>query len=187
MPKLNFNPKWLMLLGVAGASVGLLVTPEHKTFFLIVLAFGGLFLFLNISMWIRNLMNPPPVPDSAVRLLLKRCAEETDPDEWAIVEFTPQVSLEEARRIVGNDAYTQEHRYKSFMFKFDMAAPSRPGIAIYYSSQKGIAVARVGTVKSLVQKHGTWKLDTWYCLLGAIKKQNMNAFSLDGSHTVPFQ
>ncbi len=184
--KMRFNPTWFVLVGVAVSMAGFVYAPEHRSMFLIVICMGGVFLSLNVAMWFRNLKNPPPLPNQAVRLLLKRCMDGEDPDEWAIVEFTPGVSLREARREVGNDSYTQENRVQSFMTKFNMLAGTRPSSAIFYSANRGVAVAKVGPVKEIVKIHGAWKLDTWYCLVGALRQKQMDVESLDGSQTIPF-
>lgn len=185
MFKIRFNPTWLMVTGFVASAVGIAVAPGHRSFFILIMAIIGVFLFLNVVMWLKNLLDPPPVPDSAVRLLLKRCKEGQDPDEWAIAEFTPRVSLKEARSRVGSDTYSQEDRVKSFMMKFNMLAASRPATAIFYSTNKGVAVAKVGPVNALLKKHGEWKLNTWNCLVGALRMKGMTVASLDGPQGLP--
>lgn len=182
--KIRFNSIWIVLVGVIVSVTGLVFAPQHRSLFMIVLVMGGVILSLNMLMWFRNLMNPPPVPNQAVRLLLKRCMDGQDLNEWFIAEFAPAVSLEEARFNVGNDNYSQEDRVNSFMMKFKMLASSRPETAIFYSINRGVVVAKVGSVRSLIKKYGMWKLDTWYCLVGALSQKNLEADSLDGSQTV---
>ncbi len=185
MLKMQLNPSWFVFLAIIACVAGIVFAPQFKSMFMIVIVMGCVFLGLSVAMWLGNMIKPPPVPNQAVRLLLKRCAESEAPDEWTIAEFAPRVSLEIARRKVGSRTYCQEDRVNSFMMKFNMLAAARPSTVVFYSANKGVAVAKVGPVKALVEKHGVWKLDTWYCLTGALKREQMDVESLDGPQIVP--
>lgn len=135
---------------------------------------------IQAEIWLRNLINPPPVPNTAVRQLLDRCARQGEIEEWILIEFHAKVSLEEARKNVGSPTYSNRERLQAFMFKFQACVPSRPDVAIFFSSEKGYLMGRVRYIEALEQKFGRWSLDTWYSMIGAMLTMGMQVCCLDG-------
>lgn len=140
----------------------------------------GALIALRLAFWLLANIRRSPVPNSAVKELLARCENAGPDQEWVLVEFRPNLSLEEARLRAGSASYSKEDRLRGFMTKFQFAAPSRPDIAVFHSSEKGYLLGRVAYINTLERKYGRWMLNTWYSLMGAMTRTGMTECSLDG-------
>jgi hypothetical protein len=173
MFRVRRDPIWLWLILLIVAIGGLIAYPEERTFFMYCLAAIAVFLLVRFGFEVFKRIIGTPVPDSAVRELLERCAGEGRYEEWAMVKFRPKVSLKEVRRRIGSPSYSEENRLEGFMTKFHFAAPSRPDVGIFYSPNKGFLLGRSAVINALEQRYGRWMLDTWYTLTGALRKHDM--------------
>lgn len=180
---LRLNPLFVLLPALTLLLIAFFVSPNYRTLLLVPLCLCLIAFLPEVILRIADVVGPKEVPNAAVRLLLRQCIDGKEPEEWAIVRFTPGISLNEVQQRLNNAAYTEEDRIAGFMRKFDAVAPQRETVAVFYSSTKGIAVGKVGPIKTLVTMFGRWKLEPWRCLVGALRTKGMEVQSLDGSQT----
>lgn len=180
MIRVRRNPLWLVLILSPFAAWLWFAYPAERTWLGICLIGLSIMVVIQVGFWLLNVINPPPVPSTAVRQLLDCCARQGEDEEWILVEFRPRVSLEEARQRAGSPTYSKQDRLHGFMTKFQWSAPSRPDVALFFSPEKGYLMGRVRYINALEQNYGRWTLDTWYSMTGAMVRMGMQPCCLDG-------
>jgi len=136
---------------------------------------------LFVALWFIKKLKPSPVPDRAVRQILD--GSRTAGQEWVLARFQPRVSVAEASLNVGR-AISEEERLQGFMFKLNAVSQAAPHVAIFYSSDKGFVSGRRRAIGLMLQQHGRWTLNTWWPLVGALRRAGYDVHSLDGPQYV---
>lgn len=175
MPKFHKGP--LLVVIPLGALLSLLRTD---LWLVCMVGFGVVSLLGAVAMRLLKRYSPAPVPDSAVRQLLESLASDA---EWISIRFAPGVSLHVAAVRVGH-AITESERLMSFNTKLAFTAQAMPHVAIFYSGDKGFVAARRLVIEEMVRRYGRWTLDTWFALVGALRKNGYGVHSLDGAQFV---
>lgn len=178
MIRINRDPIWLL---AAACAIGLVVDPAHSGLYLAGL---GFMVSLRMLSWFIKRLRGSPIPDKAVRELLDRCTKEDHNEEWVLVKFRPGVSLEEARYKAGSEGYSEKERLMGFMTKLNVVSRAAPNVAIFYSADKGFLCGRRAVIAAMLDKYGRWILDTWFTLVGALRKKGYEVHSLDGPQFV---
>jgi len=143
----------------------------------LILLLGGWWLMLRI-------LYPAPVPSSAVRELLRLLEESRRPtsEEWTLVRFRPRVSLGQVSERVG--AVTEQMRETGFLVKVRELSPLFPQVVIFYSADRGLICGRVLILKQVLRQYGWLRISTWYTLVGVLRGEGREVYSLDGPQTV---
>jgi hypothetical protein len=183
MWKAKFGPLWIATPMALLAAWLYLRNPEDDAFWLTMLAFYSVMLFMQLSMFLVARIWPGPVPDDAVRDLLERSKESRE--DWILVEFEPQLSLEGARQRTGSRTYSQEDRKSAFLMKARLISPTAPSVGFYFSAEKGYVLGNREALTGLLKKYGPWTLDNWRSLTGAALQCGVESRSLDGAQFVP--
>jgi hypothetical protein len=181
MSLIKKNPVWLSVLIMLIAWYFFVNDPTRRAFYVFSLVIGGFTLLLQLVFQFLKRLNPAPVPDSAIRDMMKACHEDEQNGDWIIIAFPPKISLAEARSRAGSDDYSTDDRLRSFILKVQMIAPSLPRTAIFYSPNKGFLVANRELIQYIEKRYGRWMLDTWYSLNGALNKEALSTEDLDAS------
>ncbi|MEW6211217.1 MAG: hypothetical protein AB1631_22820, partial [Acidobacteriota bacterium] len=92
MFRVRRDPMWLVLIVVPILVWGLIADAPHRGSYLFWLAASGVLVTLRLMFWLFKRTIGMPVPDSAVRELLDRCAKDGRGEEWILVRFRPKVS-----------------------------------------------------------------------------------------------
>jgi hypothetical protein len=187
MSILKKNPIWVLIAGVVAALGLMLIDPRRASIYMILLGLSAAGLFLQLVFRVVKKLNPAPVPDSAIREMMEACDTNSSDDDWILIRFRPNVSLEQARAKVGSATYSDEDRLQGFMGKFQMVAAMEPRIAIFYAPNKGILMANPAALKAMKRKYGLWMLDTWYSLDGALAREGFATRDLDSPQTIPLR
>ncbi len=185
MIRVKRNPLWLAMLAALPLGAMAMLDPANRSAYVamalllpgMIAVFGGVFWLIRRAMGM-------DVPDAAVRELLDRTAAPPAGDVWILVRFRAKVSLEDARRQVGSASYSDADRLRGFMGKFEMIAPSRPDVAIYYGPKKGVLVGHRPTIHLMEERYGRWMLDNWGSLVGALRRHSLSVCDLDAPQMV---
>jgi hypothetical protein len=180
MFRVRRDPFWIVYIFGPIVVILFFLDPARRDVYEILLVATGFVLLLRFIFWIYKKITGSPVPDDAVREMIKRCTDDNSDEEWVLVKFRPSVSLAEARYKVGSQTYSEKDRLKGFIAKLAFISESRPDAAIFYSKEKGFLLGNREVIIALEKKHGAWILDTWYSLLGAMRGTGMTAVNLDG-------
>jgi hypothetical protein len=184
MSLIKKNPIWLSIIGVVAALGLMMIDSPRASMYMILLGLSAAGLFLQLIFYVMKKLNPAPVPDSAIREMMKACDTHNSDDDWILIQFHPKISLAQARAKVGSATYSEEDRLQGFMTKFQMVAAMEPRIAIFYAPNKGILIANPVALKAMKRKYGPWMLDTWYSMDGALAREGFSTRDLDSPQSV---